>query len=121
MPLVAQYNDTDRTASLGLTTLYAVPSNAGGIYRASCDLIVTQTGTAGYLYCGIQWHNCTAAQNVGGTLYELPLTSNGAEGGAPSPITFYACPSTNVSTYATMTGPTGSPHYAIRVRLEYLQ
>jgi uncharacterized protein (DUF1684 family) len=111
---IAPVNLTAQAAAINATTLYAAP--AAGMYRVSVDGIVTTVGTAGTLGITIASNNGVAAlSQTSGT---ANLTVLGAE--ISTEFTLYSAAGQNI-TYATaLAGATGTPAYALRIRVSYL-
>jgi hypothetical protein len=116
--IVASATVLGQNASIGTTTLYAVPSTGAGIYRATVYLFTTTAGSAGTVSSAIGYNNGPSG----------PVTINSGSanlaslGSDCSPITnsflFFSAASQNITYATTNTGSTGL--YALRVRLEYL-
>ena len=114
---VAALNATAQTGSISTTTLYAVGASSSGMYRVNVDMLCTTAGTGGQVTATIAWNNgVTLASLTTGTA--LPLNQQGelfAQDG-----TFYSAGGQNITFSTSATGITGSPQYALRIRLEYL-
>src|ERR1700739_1504153 len=120
--VVATLDLTAQTASIGSTTLYAVPASGAGIYLVAFELITTTAGTGGTVSATV-----ASVNEVGGseskTTAAVSLSGGGANlgpGVGDSPFTFYSEASQNITYSTTVTGATGNPQYSLRIRVIYL-
>lgn len=122
---VAQVNLTAQTASIGNTTLYAVPANGAGIYRMNWDFITTTAGAAGTVMATLGWNNGAAAGKSRNSLTTSlaglgnELESDSGSTNSQSVWAFFSAASQNIQFSTTVTGGAGS-QYSFRMRLEYL-
>ena len=121
---VATANRAGLSADVGSTTLYAVPADGGGFYRATCYAVKTtaDAATSTLPAVGIGWTDQETnvpllANSVASTNSE---NSVGAFSYGIQPI--FARPGTNItyqtSSYAS--GTAGAMKYSVHIRLEYL-
>lgn len=107
---------TAQTASIGTTTLYAVPSSGAGLYRVSYSMFDTTSDATAVLTFTAGWNNGTAARSF--TTASLALTPSGNE---QAGVIYLRSASSQNITYATsLTGATGSPQYSLSLRVEFL-
>jgi hypothetical protein len=107
---------TAETASIGSTTLYAVPASGAGQYGASVSLICSTAGTAGTVTASIVNSNGSGSPTQ--TTSALSLTTLGNE--VSTQFTMYSTSSVNITYHTTVAGATGSPKYNLHIRVEYL-
>ncbi len=114
----ATLNLTAQAASIGSTTLYAVPASGAGMYRISYYLDVSTAGTAGTVTVTFGWTDATSSTE---SKTSASVSLGAVAGGfAQEVITFYSKASVNITYLTTFTIGTGSPQYELRTRLEYL-
>jgi hypothetical protein len=102
---------TVTTATVGPSTVYAVPSNGAGNYRVCVNEHVTAAGTAGTIAPTISWNN-GAAQSVVFPALSLTSANNeypGTTATNPSCWIVNAGNSTNIQITWTVSGATGTP------------
>lgn len=129
--VVAKADATAQAANIGTTTLFAVPASAGGMYRASCYVVLTQAATTSATLpaCDVWWTDLDTSVGVGNNLSNsygtntvgINLAGLGSPG-YPGSLTINAKASTNIS-YSTAgyTSVGATPmQYAIHVKLTYL-
>lgn len=114
---------TAQTASIGTTTLYAVPSSGSGIYRVIVHLLTTTAGSAGTVLATIGWNN-GSAKTLNSSSAQLNTLGDeaGFQGGTTQAgvINIFSAASQNITYATTVSGAAGNPEYALRIRLEYL-
>jgi hypothetical protein len=116
---------TAQAANIAPAQLYAVPVNAGGLYRVAFYIVLTQVATTSSTlpYGAIGFTDAdvgateSAAANSGNTLG----LSNG-NGGAATMQTFNVKPGTNITYSTSNYASSGATpmQYAVHLRLEYL-
>ncbi|MEX3914873.1 hypothetical protein AB4Y43_01315 [Paraburkholderia sp. BR10872] len=109
----ASVNLTGKTASISSTSL--LTGAAAGVYRATVDLITTAVGTAGTVTATITSNNGTMSPSQ--TTGALSLSATGE---LSATFTLYSAANQSINYSTTLAGATGSPQYAMRIRLEYL-
>ena len=115
---------TNQSAAIGTTTLYTVPSGAGGLYRLNYYLYITTTGNAVNLTGTFGWTDDSTGGGpvtTGNILCTNATNTTQTPGiGQVSSLAFHAAAGTNI-TYATaLSGGIGAGRYALRMSLEYL-
>lgn len=120
---VAAITLTAQTATIGTTTLYAVPSNAAGTYRVCVNAQTTTAGTAGdTLVVTLGWNNGGAKTDATPTIdlatlnTEYPASGLGTDLNSGC-LVLNSAASQNI-TYATTVAKTGTPQYALRITVE---
>jgi hypothetical protein len=103
-----------QTASIGSTGMFT--PGLSGVYSFVVDLVTTTAGTGGTVTASIITNNGSAA--VTQTTSTVSLGTLGTEGSTTFTAYCAATQSMNYST--TVAGATGSPQYALRVRMEFL-
>lgn len=124
---VAKFDQLNNTASIGTTTLYAVPASGAGTYRVTCFAVITQAATTSSTLpgCSVNWTDQDSSAVIGGNVTTGNTTNTvgtytaviagpipGMEVKASTNITF------NFSGYAS-SGATPMA-YSVHVKLEYL-
>jgi hypothetical protein len=127
--IVAKADATAQAANVGVTTLYTVPVNGAGTYRASCYMVVTQAATSSstlpncyVLYNDadsgfaeqVYFTNNPAANTVGTT-----GVGNGSYGG----VMVFQVQASSTIQYRTINYASSGVtpmQYAVHVKLEYL-
>lgn len=135
--IVAKADQTAQAANVGSTTLYAVPTNGSGFYRATCYVVVTQQATTSATgpRCLIAWtDNDTGVNSASQTLAALNQSWN--DGGNPAigsnniakaavqqALGIFNVKASTTISYSTDSYASvgGTPmQYAVHVKLEYL-
>lgn len=127
---LAAANLTAQAANIAATTIYTVPAGAGGTYRLSCYVVLTQAATTSSTLpsCNIIFTDAdtstvetmgltgTSAANTIGTVGLVSV------GNLLNTGTFQAKASTNIQYSTTAYASTGATvmQYAIHVKLEFL-
>lgn len=119
------YDATAQTANVGPITVYAVPANGAGMYRASCYVVLTTVGTTSTLpSCSVGYTDSDSG--VAQTLAMSSTNTGNTLGlvGAPSTgigVAFKAKLSTNITATTAGYASTGTAmQYAVHVRVEYI-
>lgn len=115
---------TAQTGSIGAVTLLTGGASTAGMYRVSVYMVTTTAGTAlDVVKATVAW-NDGAAQTLdvpllttAGAATNLDLATLNAK--AQGSVVVYAAASQNI-TYTTTVTKTGTPQYAIHVRIEAL-
>lgn len=120
----AQANVVNQGANIASTTLYAVPANAGGIYRISAYAVETVADAASSTLpnIGIGWTDSDSSVALLAGTVTSTNTANAPGAFAQGSQIINAKGGTNI-TYQTSnyaSGTAGAMKYAVRLRLEYL-
>jgi len=126
---VAKADATAQSANIGVTSFYTVPAGAGGLYRASCYLVITQAAstsstlpscTIRYLdnETGVQEANAMSATGYSGNTVGLNTLYNQYSDSVVVSIQAGSTVAYQTSSYAS-SGATPM-QYSAHVRLEYL-
>jgi hypothetical protein len=120
--LVAQVNLANQNANIASTTLYAVPSAEGGMYRVSCYAVETTADAASSTLpnIGIGWTDVDSNVALLAGTVTPTNTANSAGAFGQGIQVVYAKGGTNI-TYQTSnyaSGTAGAMKYAAHIRLE---
>jgi hypothetical protein len=110
-------NLTGQTATIGSTLLYATPSSGSGLYRISYYAYTTTAGTGGTLTLTLVWDDASSKTY---TTAAVSLSAVDITSVLSGSALVYSSSSQNINYLTTVSGSTGSPQYALRIRLEYL-
>jgi hypothetical protein len=112
---------TAQTGSVGSTTLLTGTAATAGVYQVMAYIKTTTAGTGGTVKATVAW-NDGASQSM-----DIPLVTTAGVTGTVSLTTLnafgqgsvvvYAAASQNITFTTTVAGATGSPQYAIYVRI----
>ncbi|MGR3910005.1 hypothetical protein Q3A80_23470 [Burkholderia sp. SR8] len=114
----------NQNANIASATLYSVPANGAGLYRASCYAVeTTPDGASSTLpNIGIGWTDSDSGIALLAGTVTPTNTANAAGAFGQGIQILYAKANTNI-TYQTSnyaSGTAGAMKYAVRIRLEYL-
>jgi hypothetical protein len=109
----AQLNLTAQTASIGTTTLYAVPAAGAGMYRISYYLFTSAAGNSVTTLATFGWNDANAQTLATGTI--AIQTLGDYEAGT---MVLYSAASQNITYATTVSGAVGTGTYALYARVE---
>ena len=108
---------TGQTGSIAFAPFYLTPtSNGAGLYRVSIDVIVTTAGSAGSVTASVVGSNGAGSYNTVAT----PALNMHVLGEVSATGVLYLTNDVYAEYSTTVSGASGGPQYALRVRLEYL-
>ncbi len=112
--IVAQANQTARSASIASTTLYTTGATGAGMYQALLELLCTTSDASGAsVTATIGWTGDTIARTMTSAPVAFASTANRSVLTEP----FFVDNSTAITYRTTVAGTPGSGKYAVRVRL----
>jgi hypothetical protein len=110
------YDLANQSVGIGTTSIYTIAANATGMYRISGSLVTTTAGTGGTVSVTLGNNNGSALSTQG----PLGITQLNTLGWEASFIVTVCCAAGTNITYTTVSSGTGSPKYALHLRVEAL-
>lgn len=104
---------TGQTTSIGATSVFT-PS-VSGVYQACTSQQITTSGTGGNLHTDIIYKDINGTATTDTAVNDISLEVQGNHQGFC--YTFYAQSGTAIQYQTTVTGATGSPQYALQIRV----
>jgi hypothetical protein len=122
--IVAKVDLATQNANISTTTLYAVPANEGGMYRASCYAVETTADGASSTLpnIGVGWTDADSSVALSAGNVTPTNTANAAGAFGQGSQIVYAKGGTNI-TYQTSnyaSGTAGAMKYSVHIKLEKL-
>jgi hypothetical protein len=130
--IVAKADALTQAGNFAAATLYTVPPNAGGMYRVSCQMVITQVATTSSVLpnCQVIWIDVDTSlgeftnltfTSTSNTLGQVGLSASGANA-SPEPQIINAKAGSLIQWLTANYASVGATpmQYAVHIKLEYL-